>query len=225
MQPFAEIYALACERHGGAENLEASLSSPKPTEELLAIPDEQWLAAFTRVVFQAGISWKVIDAKWDGFEKAFHHFDLGRNALISDEELDRLASDTSIVRSPPKIASVRINAAMLLEFAKEHGSASSLFANWPVTDFVGLLDMLKTKGNRLGGNTSAYVLRYMGHNSIVFGRDGVAALARAEVVSKAPSSKRDLAKVQAALNQWMDESGRSLTHISQILAKSIYASR
>jgi 3-methyladenine DNA glycosylase Tag len=90
MQSFAEIYALACARHGGPEQFEAELPKSTPLEQLRAIPDHRWLAGFTRVIFQAGISWKVIDAKWQGFEDAFHQFDLGRNAMLSDEDLERL---------------------------------------------------------------------------------------------------------------------------------------
>ena len=221
MQSFADIFALASGRHGGEANLESSLSSPLSPATIRAIPDQNWLATFTRVICQAGISWKVVDNKWPGIEEAFHQFDLGRNALMSDEEQDTLASDTRVIRSPPKIASVRINADMLQSFAKQHGSASTMFEEWPSTNYVGLLDLLKSKGSRLGGNSAAYALRYMGCDAFVFGRDGVAALVREGVVSKAPSSKRDLAKVQDALNRWMEESGRPLTHISQVLAKSI----
>jgi 3-methyladenine DNA glycosylase Tag len=224
MQSFKEIFALACDRHGGAEALEAELPVPASPETLPAIPDHRWLAAFSRVVFQAGMSWKVVDAKWDGIETAFHGFDIGRNSLLSDDELDLLAKDSRIIRSPPKIASVRANAVMLRDFAGAHGSAAAMIANWPASDFVGLLDLLKEKGDRLGGNSAAYALRMMDRDSFVFGRDGVAGLIRAGVVDKAPKSKRELAKVQAALNAWMDESGRPLSQISKILACSIDAS-
>ncbi|MCA8928921.1 MAG: DNA-3-methyladenine glycosylase I [Alphaproteobacteria bacterium] len=223
MQSFAEIHRLAADRHGGADALEAGLSKPKTADELKAIPDHRWLAMFSRVVFQAGMSWKVIDAKWPGFEEAFHGFDIAYCAGLTPDDLDTLAQDTRIVRSPPKIASVAFNAALLRDVAVEHGSAAALFADWPADDFVGLLDLLRTRGNRLGGNSAAYALRFLGCDGMVFGRDGVAALIRAGVVDKPPKTKRDFAKVQAALNQWRAESGRTLTEISQILAKSIDA--
>jgi 3-methyladenine DNA glycosylase Tag len=34
-----------------------------------------YLEALSRPVFQAGISWRVIDNKWDGIREAFHGFD------------------------------------------------------------------------------------------------------------------------------------------------------
>ena len=98
-----------------------------------------------------------------------------------------------------------------------------MFAGWPATDWVGLLALLKATGSRLGGNSAAYALRFMGLDGFVFGRDGVAALIRAGVLDKEPKSARDLAKVQVALNAWMAESGRSLSQISKTLASSIDA--
>ena len=223
MQSFSEIYAIASDRHGSADALEAELPTPLPASAIRTIPDDRWLAAFSRMVFQTGMSWKVVDAKWPGFEAAFHGFDPGRNAMLSDDDLDTLVKDTRIIRHMPKIRSVPVNATMLLDFAKDHGSASAMFAEWPNTDFVGLLNLLKAKGSRLGGNSAAYALRYQGLDGFVFSRDGVAALIRAGVVERPPKSARDLAKVQEALNGWMQESRRSLSHISKILACSIDA--
>jgi len=44
---------------------------------------------------------------------------------------------------------------------------------------------------------------------------------RAKVVDKAPSGKKALAAVQAAFNQWREESGRPLCAISRTLSCSI----
>ncbi len=165
----------------------------------------------------------MIDAKWQGFEEAFQQFDLGRNAMLSDEDLERLVTDTRIVRHMPKIRSVPANAMMLLEFAREHGSAAAMFADWPATDWVGLLALFKEKGSRLGGNSAAYALRYMSLDGFIFSHDGVVALIRAGIVDKDPESAKDRAKVQAGLNAWIDENGRSLSQISKTLVSSIDA--
>ncbi|MEI9986944.1 MAG: hypothetical protein WDN69_29555 [Aliidongia sp.] len=77
MRDFDEIVAIAAERTGGMAALEESLADSKPLDPAVvaAIPDDRILSAMTRRVFQAGFSWKVIDAKWDGFEEALHGFD------------------------------------------------------------------------------------------------------------------------------------------------------
>ncbi len=215
---FADLHARAAARKGGDAALEDLLTAPKPAAELAAVPDDRWLSDMTRRIFQSGFNWKVIDAKWDGFEAAFWGFDLGRCALMSDEDLDALVSDTRIVRNGAKIRSVRENAAFLQDLAAEHGSAAKCFADWPAEDYAGLLEMLKKRGSRLGGRVGAITMRFMGRDGYVLSEDVVKALIREGVVDKDPSSRKDLAAVQAAFNAWAAESGRPLTHISRVLA-------
>ncbi len=85
MHHFDEIYEISAARHGGPEQLESKLSKPKSIAELEALPDDRWLSIITKTIFQAGFSWKVIEAKWDGFETAFDGFDIGRCAFMDDE--------------------------------------------------------------------------------------------------------------------------------------------
>ena len=142
-------------------------------------------------------------------------------AMLHDEDVERLLSDRRIVRHGPKIRSVQQNAVFLRNLAGERGSAASVFAGWPDEDYVGLLDLLKSRGSRLGGATGQYLLRFAGKDSFVLSRDVTARLVAEGVVDKTPSSKSALAKVQAAFNAWSAESGRSLTEISRVLASSI----
>ncbi len=221
LRPFAEIFAIAAGRKGGAAAFERTLPDPKTPAELAAIPDHRWLAAMGRAVFNAGFNWKVIEAKWPGFEAAFHGFDPGRCALISDGEFDALMQDRRIVRNGAKIRSVIENAALLTGLAREHGSAARFFAEWPTEDYAGLLAFLKKRASHLGGAAAQYFLRFSGVDSFVLSQDVIRALIREGVVDKAPGSQRDLAAVQAAFNAWRSESGRPLNHISRTLACSV----
>lgn len=221
MRDFADIFAMAAARKGGAEALEGMLSRPADAAALAKLPDDRWLAQMSKCVFSAGFNWKVIEAKWPGFEEAFFGFDPGRCAMLSDDDIDRLLADTGIVRHAKKILSVRANANFVQALAREHGSAGKAFAAWPATDHIGLLALLKARGDRLGGNTGQYFLRFMGKDSFILSRDVCAALVREGVVDKPPSSKRDMAATQAAFNRWMAESGRGLTQISRTLAMSV----
>jgi len=221
MTPFAEIRERAEARKGGAAALAELMPPVKSPDELRRIPDRRWLAGMTKRIFQAGFVWKVIDNKWDGFEAAFEGFDPKRLAYLSDDDMDRLVSDERIIRNGQKIATVPHNAGLLLELAGEHGSAAACFADWPDEDFGGLLDMLKRRGKRLGGNTGQMFLRFMGKDSFVLSGDVARALIAAGVVDKEPKSKRDLAAVQDAFNAWRAESGWPMTHISRTLAMSV----
>jgi len=159
LRTFDALFALAAARKGGAAAFELTLPTPKAPAELAAIPDDRWLAAMTRAVFQAGFSWKVIATKWPGFEDAFWAFAPGRCALMSDDDLDALLKDKRIVRNGAKIRSVAENATFLCELAAGHGSAANAFANWPAEDYAGLLTLLKKRASRLGGTSAQYFLR------------------------------------------------------------------
>ena len=88
MRSFDTLFEIAADRHGGAAALEAQLSRPLTSEALAQIPDDRWLSVMTKCIFQAGFNWKVIEAKWDGFEAAFDHFDPGCCAFIDDAAFD-----------------------------------------------------------------------------------------------------------------------------------------
>lgn len=80
-----------------------------------------YLEALSRPVFQAGMSWRVIDAKWDGIREAFKEFDPPTVAAFGPDEVDRLLEDPRVVRSRPKIEATIDNAQTMLDLDKEHG--------------------------------------------------------------------------------------------------------
>ncbi|AHD00388.1 DNA-3-methyladenine glycosylase I [Leisingera methylohalidivorans] len=217
MRTFDEIHAIAADRHGGATALEAKLTRPGP--DATALPEDRWLATMTKCIFQAGFNWKVIEAKWDGFEEVFHGFDPGSCAFIAEEEFDRILQDTRVVRNGAKLASVRENAAFLMDLRAD-GGAGQVLGGWPSTDYTGLLDMLKKRGSRLGGSTGQYAMRFAGRDSFILSRDVTARLIAEGVIGKPAASKTAMKAVQAAFNTWMEQSGRTLTEISRVLAMS-----
>ncbi|WP_171167175.1 DNA-3-methyladenine glycosylase I [Ruegeria sp. HKCCA0370] len=220
MRSFDEIFDIAASRHGGVEAFEAQLTKPESHEELAAMPDDRWLSIITKCVFQAGFNWKVIENKWDGFEAAFDGFDVGRCAFMDDEKFDSLLQDTRIVRNGTKIAAVRDNAAFLLEL-RDEGGAGQVLGGWPSDDYVSLLAMLAKRGSRLGGASAQYAMRFAGRDSFILSRDVTARLIAEGVIDKPATSKKAMAAVQRAFNSWMDQSGRSLTEISRVLAMSL----
>jgi 3-methyladenine DNA glycosylase Tag len=222
MRSFSEIYDLAAERKGGPAALEGLIAEwpAKSKAELMELTDDRWLAAITRAVFQAGFNWRVIEAKWAGFEAAFHGFDAPLNAAMSEEEFDAHLKDTRIIRNAAKIASVRVNAQLLVDLAREHGSAARAFAEWPDSDFAGLLEMMGKRAARCSGETAMRMFRGMGKPAFITTRDVAAALIDAGVVELPPKNRKDLAAVQGAFNAWAGESGRDLTAISRVLAMS-----
>jgi len=220
MRSFDEILAISAERKGSFSAVLGGIEAPLTHAELSKISDDRWLSQMTRGVFQAGFNWKVIENKWSGFEAVFHGFDVGKCAMMNDDWFDALVADKSIVRNPIKIRTVQENAVFVGEYSKSTGCFGSFIASWPEDDYVGLLQILKSEGSRLGGTTGQYFLRAMGKDSFILTRDVVARLVAEGVIDKAPTSKRALNQVQAAFNTWQDQSGRSLKVISRVLAQS-----
>ncbi|UZD92480.1 DNA-3-methyladenine glycosylase I [Cognatishimia activa] len=220
MRDFDELFAIAAERKGGADVVEAQLPSPLSPEELAAIPEDRWLAQFTKSIFQAGFNWKVIENKWAGFEEAFSGFDVNRCAFLNDEEFDALLSNPAVVRNGMKLRTVIDNAIFIQEL-RDDGGIGKVIGNWPATDYINLLALLKKRASRLGGMSAAYSLRFMGVDSFILSQDVTARLIAEGVIDKPATSKTAQKAVQAAFNTWMEQSGRGLSQISRVLAMSV----
>lgn len=223
MTRFETIRARAEEQSGGPTALEERLAGAivKTPDEIAAMGDDRILSELSLRVFQSGFNWSVVQKKWPDFETAFHGFDLGPNIFMSDDEFDQHLKNKGIVRHAKKILSIRDNAIFLSDLAKEHGSAAAFFAHWPVDNLVGLWEVMKKRGSRLGGATGQYSLRFLGKESFILSRDVTAALISAGVIDKPATSKTALSAVQAAFNAWKDESGENMTRISRIVAMSV----
>lgn len=221
IKSFAEIRALAEAQHGGAAVIEERMAELRNPRDPASFSDDRILSEMSKRVFQAGFSWKAIESKWPGFEEAFEHFDVETNTQLSADRLARLLADDRIVRNKSKILTVRDNALLVEQMAALDGSAGKFIAKWDLEDQIGLLEYLKEHGNRLGGATGQYFLRFIGFDGFVLSRDVVTALGAAGVIDGPATSKTALAKIQRAFNDWHGESGRSRAEISRTLALSV----
>jgi 3-methyladenine DNA glycosylase Tag len=221
MDSFASIEQRAAERKGGRAALEEILPKPESNAALRKRPDDRYLAEMTKCVFRSGFVWQIVESKWPGFEAAFAGFDVSTAAMLSDEDLEQLGTDERIIRNGPKIRTVRGNAQFIREIRAEHGSFGAFLAAWPREDFIGLWDVLKQRGERLGGQTGRFFLRFVGWDTPVLSPDVVTALIGQGVVEKNPTSRKALAAVQAAFNAWHEEGGRPFCQISRILSATV----
>jgi 3-methyladenine DNA glycosylase Tag len=222
MPSFKAIRTRAAKRKGGEAALASLLPNVASPKKLAKLPDSQVLADMAKRIFSAGFVWRVIEAKWPGFEEAFLGFEPEKLSFRPDEFWEGLARDKRIVRNPQKIKAVRHNAAFVVEIARQHGSFGRFLADWPSADQVGLLDVLAKRGSRLGGRTGQYFLRIVGKDSFITSHDVVLCLRDAGLdISDEPNSKKDLRKIQDQFNAWADETGLPFTHLSRICAMSV----
>jgi 3-methyladenine DNA glycosylase Tag len=90
-----------------------------------------YLEVMTKAVFQSGMSWRVIEAKWDGFREAFEGFDAEKVAGFGPDDVDRLAQDTRIVRNRRKIQATVDNADEILALDREHDGFRNYLRSHP----------------------------------------------------------------------------------------------
>ena len=221
MRDFQWMLEYGINRFGSLKALEARLPQPATKAQLLAVPDDRYLSLIALRVFRAGLRHSVVDAKWPNFEEVFWQFNPEKVVLLSAEHIERLMQDTRIIRHLGKLKSVPRNAQMLLDIRHEFGSFGAFLAQWPEDDIVGLWRYLAKHGHQLGGLSAPRFLRKAGKDTFVLSDDVVAALVAQDIVTKRPTSQRDLALVQEAFNAWQAQSGRPLCQLSMLLALTV----
>ncbi|WP_444930099.1 DNA-3-methyladenine glycosylase I [Microbulbifer sp. SSSA002] len=221
MREFSAIEAPVIDRFGGLGGLQERLIKPKSAQFLKEIPDNQWLSAVSRAVFQAGFNWKVVEKKWPDIERIFYGFDASFCRRLPEEALDDLMRQEGMIKHWTKTRSIQRNADFFWHISNEHGSLGEYFSNWNTANYIENLQYLRKGGDRLGGKTAQVFLRRMGIDTLVFASDTIRALIREGVVDKSPSSKKDWAALKEAIEIWQSQSKRSLNEISQILSLSV----
>ncbi|WP_444996619.1 DNA-3-methyladenine glycosylase I [Aliikangiella sp. IMCC44359] len=220
MESFKQIYARAAERKGGKKVLEGMLPQVSDKQTLINMPDSDYLSAMAKKIFQSGFVWRVVENKWPGFEQVLWGFEPQKLALASDEQIEKMAQDKRIIRNLTKVKAVRENAYFIKTIARKHQGFGQFIAEWPEEEITLLWLYLKKNGSRLGGNTGPYFLRASGKSTFLLTRDIVGYLVSQNIVTKHPSSQRDLKLVQAAFNEWQQQSGRHLSEVSRIISLS-----
>jgi DNA-3-methyladenine glycosylase I len=125
--------------------------------------------ALTLGVFEVGLSWSIVFGKRDAFLTAFHGFDVAKVAAMTEQDVDRLVQDASIIRNRGKIQATVGNARAMLSaspslgaLAKSYeitrdqapGSIADLPKSTPQAE--ALARQLKSQGYRFVGPTSVY---------------------------------------------------------------------
>jgi hypothetical protein len=113
-------------------------SKPTPPERIprvIAAPTlDDHLEVMTRAIFQAGLSWALIDARWDAFRTAFENFNVTVIATYGEGEVERIMSAEGVVHSRSKIAGTIANAKTLKALAAEHGDIAAYARSFPSYD-------------------------------------------------------------------------------------------
>ncbi len=71
---------------------------------------------------QAGLSWRTILSRREGYRKAFADFEAEKVALFDEKRIEALTHDPAIIRNRLKIKAAVTNARIFLDIQKEFGS-------------------------------------------------------------------------------------------------------
>jgi DNA-3-methyladenine glycosylase I len=125
--------------------------------------------ALTLGVFEVGLSWSIVFGKRDAFRRAFHDFDVGRVAAMTEQDVDRLVQDASIIRNRRKIQATIENARAMIassptlaELARTYETTNARaprsIAELPTStpQAEAFAKRLKSQGHRFVGPTSVY---------------------------------------------------------------------
>ncbi|ROR89564.1 DNA-3-methyladenine glycosylase I [Nocardioides aurantiacus] len=105
------------------------------TEWGLPVTDERGL--FERLsleAFQAGLSWRTILDKRERFREVFHGFDPDAVAAMGPDDVERLLTDTGIVRNRAKVEATLHNARATVALRDDDGLVALVAGFAPVSD-------------------------------------------------------------------------------------------
>lgn len=140
---FEQVIQSVCERHGGWARQEQKAVTPLAAEAIRNVPDDRWLSAMSKCIFQVGFNWDLIEKKWPHFEDTFHQFKIARLVMQSDEDIDNLMSVDGIVKNYAKLKSIRDNAYFLQRITSEYLGVGIYFSTWETEHYVDNLRYLQ----------------------------------------------------------------------------------
>lgn len=88
-----------------------------------------YFEVLTRAVFNAGMSWRVVQTYWPALADAFADFDPAIVAGYDEHDVDRLVDDDRLIQSRGKIAAVPDNARTFVDLAERHDGFDAWLAD------------------------------------------------------------------------------------------------
>ena len=119
-----------------------------------------YLEVMIKVVFQSGMSWKVVENKMPGIREAFFDFDVVKVADFDERDIEALTQDTRVIRNQRKLTAIVGNARKMLDLEKEHASFQNYLRSHG--DFDAILSAMRKDFKYLGPMGVFYFLHVVG---------------------------------------------------------------
>lgn len=129
-----------------------------PPEQIKPNSLDDYLEVMSKAVFQSGMSWKVVEAKWPGTRDAFHNFDVQKVAALDDKDIDELTQDTRVIRNYRKLNAIVFNAERMISLDDEYKGFKNYLRSQD--DFDAMLNTIR-KDFKFMGPTGIYYFLYV----------------------------------------------------------------
>jgi len=134
------------------------MPSGTPPEQIQPGSLNDYLEVMSKAVFQSGMSWRVVEAKWSGTREAFHDFDVAQVAAFDERDINALTKDTRVIRNYRKLNAIVSNAQTMIALDEQHGSFKNYLRSQ--TDFDATLNTIR-KDFKFMGPTGIYYFLYV----------------------------------------------------------------
>lgn len=121
-----------------------------------------YLEAMSRAIYSSGISWGVVEAKWDDIKAAFDGFDPQTVSAYNPDDIDRLVGDPRVIRNRKKIEAIVANAGELIVVDREHGGMDKYLSSFDDND--ALVKDLHKRFSFLGESVAHFFLMSVGYD-------------------------------------------------------------
>jgi 3-methyladenine DNA glycosylase Tag len=136
------------------------MPSGTPPEQIKPKSLDDYLEVMSKAVFQSGMSWKVVEAKWETTREAFYNFDVAKVAAFDEKDLDELTKDTRVIRNYRKLSAIVSNAQKMIDLEQEHGSFQNYLRSQG--DFDATLNLVRDDFKFMGPTGIYYFLYVIG---------------------------------------------------------------
>lgn len=125
--------------------------------------DDEYFAEMSRIIFQAGLNWTVVDKKWETTMKAFDNFNIEKVARYTDRDVKRLLKNEGIVRNREKIEAIIQNAIQFQQICKQYGSFRKYLNSLDKTNnYVYAVKGLSSRFKRMGQSSGSIFMWKLG---------------------------------------------------------------
>jgi 3-methyladenine DNA glycosylase Tag len=127
--------------------------------------DNAYFENMSRVIFQAGLNWQVIDKKWSAIRDAFCGFDIKKVVCLTDNDVAGMLSNPAVIRHRGKIQAIITNARNFEAVEKLYGSFSKYLDGLDKSDnYAGVVKDLIGKFKWLGPSSAETFLYTVGED-------------------------------------------------------------